>query len=308
MRREKLTTLGWDASTFRLDARSRGAGVAAREDHKSAVPLQFHDREGDRLTALLMIPEARLQARTLWLVDADDWRPLARQAFPGGAEAAAAGACGSRPGDRRARYAERAGEMFEQQLEPLWDETAGVYRTEPGATPYTYTPFRIGAAPLALDAVKWFGPEALSARRSALRRLLRECADPLPSPEGEPAPDCGATVQRGRAGPQLRSPAPAAPTRGRWRVRPGTRRRRRGRVRERCLARYGATLPYSGRDVPVECSVVEDRWSGGLLHARRATPRRCKEVDNGESRYPRARDDPTPGGRHELLVLRGVDP
>lgn len=110
-------------------------------------------------------------------------------------------------------YGEAAAAVFRDRLLPLWDDAASLFRI--GEGPMIYTPRLAGAVTAALDAMRWHGPEDLSARANTLFPRLFENAvirsglmraSPLPlvaAPylEGEPAehfahpvlPDAGQT-------------------------------------------------------------------------------------------------------------------
>ncbi|MHA7882115.1 hypothetical protein [Nitratireductor rhodophyticola] len=63
-------------------------------------------------------------------------------------------------------YGEAAAAVFRDRLLPLWDDATSVFRS--GEEPMTYTPRLAGAVTAALDAMRWHGPEDLSARANAL--------------------------------------------------------------------------------------------------------------------------------------------
>jgi len=84
-------------------------------------------------------------------------------------------------------YGQAAAAVFRDRLLPLWDDAASLFRG--GEEPMTYTPRLAGAVTAALGAMRWHGPEDLSARANALfprffenavirSRLLQ--ASPLP--------------------------------------------------------------------------------------------------------------------------------
>lgn len=53
-------------------------------------------------------------------------------------------------------FLQRALHIFNNQMEKLWDEGAGVYATSQDAKRYVYTPFDVGAVLAALNTVLWF--------------------------------------------------------------------------------------------------------------------------------------------------------
>lgn len=53
-------------------------------------------------------------------------------------------------------FLERALSIFNNEMERLWDEKAGVYATLNGTKKYIYTPFDVGAVLSALNTVLWF--------------------------------------------------------------------------------------------------------------------------------------------------------
>lgn len=53
-------------------------------------------------------------------------------------------------------FLNRALEIFDRDMEALWDEKAGVYATSPGTKRYIYTPFDVGAVLAGLNSILWF--------------------------------------------------------------------------------------------------------------------------------------------------------
>lgn len=153
--------------------------------------LTFHDRKADKRIALMMLPQAQAQARTLetkllteqglvatssrddyWhaayrdLVDANDYRNLATHALrtletlpP------------ETPADRALadeEYTKAAGALFRQTLMPTWDDRLGAFATA-GRT--AYTPETTATMVAALNAMRWHGPADLA--EEAARRYPR---------------------------------------------------------------------------------------------------------------------------------------
>ena len=63
-------------------------------------------------------------------------------------------------------YGEAAATVFRDRLLPLWNDAASAFRSGEEST--IYTPRLAGAIAAALDAMRWHGPEDLSARANAL--------------------------------------------------------------------------------------------------------------------------------------------
>lgn len=53
-------------------------------------------------------------------------------------------------------HMDRALEIFNKEMESLWDKKAGVYATSKGASRYEYTPFDVGSVIASLNSVLWF--------------------------------------------------------------------------------------------------------------------------------------------------------
>ncbi|MFV2091890.1 MAG: hypothetical protein ACC634_02285 [Hyphomicrobiales bacterium] len=65
-----------------------------------------------------------------------------------------------------ASYADAAAERFRSVLMPLWNETAGIFLPAGGKA--VYTPTTVGAVVAALNAMRWFGPEAMAQQAGVL--------------------------------------------------------------------------------------------------------------------------------------------
>lgn len=90
--------------------------------------------------------------------------------------------------------ADRAAAAFRERLLPLWEEGAEVFRNEPGAERIVYTPFTVGAVVVALNALRWYGPDEVGREAEAMyprffenavvrSGLLRASPLPLVNPE-----------------------------------------------------------------------------------------------------------------------------
>ena len=71
-------------------------------------------------------------------------------------------------------YGIAAGQAFRARLLPLWDDTAGVFRAGDG--PVVYTPRAVGAVVAALDAIRWYGNDDVSAEARRLYPRFFEVA------------------------------------------------------------------------------------------------------------------------------------
>ena len=65
-------------------------------------------------------------------------------------------------------YAEAAAALFRSALLALWDESLGVFRMPGEDAGIVYTPTTVGAVIAALNAMRWYGPENLSAEARRL--------------------------------------------------------------------------------------------------------------------------------------------
>jgi hypothetical protein len=53
-------------------------------------------------------------------------------------------------------FKKEALKIFNEEMEPLWDDEAGVYANSSGVPEYVYTPFDVGAVLAALNSIIWF--------------------------------------------------------------------------------------------------------------------------------------------------------